>query len=82
MTRKYLAWMLKRTELAGAAFDVMTNEPPRLDDDLLLAPNFVISAHSAALTTECTVRVACEAAQGIVDISKAGTRDRYSTAKD
>jgi D-3-phosphoglycerate dehydrogenase / 2-oxoglutarate reductase len=64
---KYLAWMLKENRLAGAAFDVMTNEPPRLDDDLLLAPNFVISPHGAALTTECTVRVACEAAQGIVD---------------
>lgn len=64
---KYLAWMLKENKLAGAAFDVMTNEPPRLDDDLLLAPRFVISPHSAALTTECTVRVACEAAQGIVD---------------
>jgi len=64
---KYLAWMLKENKLAGAAFDVMTNEPPRLDDDLLLAPHFVISPHSAALTTECTVRVACEAAQGIVD---------------
>jgi D-3-phosphoglycerate dehydrogenase len=64
---KYLAWMLKENKLAGAAFDVMTNEPPRLDDELLLAPHFVISPHSAALTTECTVRVACEAAQGIVD---------------
>jgi D-3-phosphoglycerate dehydrogenase len=64
---RYLAWMLRENKLAGAAFDVMTNEPPRLDDDLLCAPRVVISPHSAALTTECTVRVACEAARLIVD---------------
>jgi D-3-phosphoglycerate dehydrogenase / 2-oxoglutarate reductase len=63
----YLAWMLRENKLAGAAFDVMTHEPPHLDDALLCAPRVVISPHSAALTTECTVRVACEAARGIVD---------------
>jgi D-3-phosphoglycerate dehydrogenase / 2-oxoglutarate reductase len=63
----YLAKMLRENRLAGAAFDYMTNEPPRLDDDLLCAPRVVISPHSAALTMECTARVACEAARGIVD---------------
>jgi D-3-phosphoglycerate dehydrogenase len=63
----YLVNMLKGDRLKGAAFDVLTNEPPLENDDFLNNPKTIISPHSAALTAECTVRVACEAAQGIVD---------------
>lgn len=63
----YLAKMLRENRLAGAAFDVLTNEPPLFTDELLNAPNIILSPHSAALTQECTVRVAIEAADGIVD---------------
>lgn len=69
----YLAKMLRENLLAGAAFDVLTNEPPQFTDDLLSAPNVIISPHSAALTQECTVRVAIEAANGIVDYLKGKT---------
>jgi D-3-phosphoglycerate dehydrogenase / 2-oxoglutarate reductase len=63
----YLVKMLNENRLKGAAFDVLTNEPPIEEDEFLKNPKTVISPHSAALTAECTVRVACEAAQGIVD---------------
>jgi D-3-phosphoglycerate dehydrogenase / 2-oxoglutarate reductase len=63
----YLARMLKENRLAGAAFDVLANEPPMTSDDFITAPRTIVSPHSAALTKECTVRVACEAATGIVD---------------
>ena len=63
----YLVKMLKEDRLKGAAFDVLTNEPPIENDEFLQNPKTIISPHSAALTAECTVRVACEAAQGIVD---------------
>jgi len=63
----YLVKMLKEDRLKGAAFDVLTNEPPVENDEFLQNPKTIISPHSAALTAECTVRVACEAAQGIVD---------------
>jgi D-3-phosphoglycerate dehydrogenase / 2-oxoglutarate reductase len=63
----YLVKMLKENRLAGAAFDVLTKEPPVVNDDLLNAPNTIITPHSAPLTAECTVRVACEAAKGIAD---------------
>ena len=63
----YLAKMLKENRLAGAAFDVLANEPPNLSDDLLNAPNTIITPHCAPLTKECTLRIACEAATGIVD---------------
>mgnify|MGYP000492394057 CR=1 FL=1 len=63
----YVCRMLDEGRLAGAGFDVLANEPP-LDDELFLRnPKTIVSPHSAALTNECTVRVACEAAQGIVD---------------
>jgi D-3-phosphoglycerate dehydrogenase / 2-oxoglutarate reductase len=63
----YLVKMLKEEKLAGAGFDVLANEPPIANEAFLSCPRTVISPHSAALTTECTVRVACEAASGIVD---------------
>ena len=63
----YLVKMLNEDRLAGAAFDVLTNEPPMDNEEFLKSPKTIISPHSAALTVECTVRVACEAASGIVD---------------
>ena len=63
----YLVKMLDEDKLAGAAFDVLANEPPVDGEAFLQSPKTITSPHSAALTTECTVRVACEAAQGIVD---------------
>jgi D-3-phosphoglycerate dehydrogenase / 2-oxoglutarate reductase len=63
----YVAKMLDEGKLAGAGFDVLANEPP-LDNEVFLSnPKTIVSPHSAALTNECTVRVACEAAAGIVD---------------
>jgi D-3-phosphoglycerate dehydrogenase len=63
----YVVKMLNENRLMGAAFDVLTNEPPLEDEEFLKNSKTIISPHSAALTAECTVRVACEAAQGIVD---------------
>jgi D-3-phosphoglycerate dehydrogenase / 2-oxoglutarate reductase len=64
---KFLVKMLKENKLKGAAFDVLANEPPVENEEFLSCPNTIISPHTAALTEECTVRVACEAASGIVD---------------
>jgi D-3-phosphoglycerate dehydrogenase / 2-oxoglutarate reductase len=63
----YVVKMLDENRLAGAAFDVLENEPPVDGEVFLKNPKTIVSPHSAALTNECTVRVACEAAQGIVD---------------
>ncbi len=64
---QYVVKMLDENRLAGAGFDVLTNEPPKDDEAFLKNPKTIVSPHSAALTNECTVRVACEAASGIVD---------------
>ena len=63
----YLCKMIDEGRPAGAGFDVLANEPPVDDEIFLKNPKTIVSPHSAALTQECTVRVACEAAQGIVD---------------
>jgi D-3-phosphoglycerate dehydrogenase len=63
----YVCKMLDEGKLAGAGFDVLANEPPVENELFLKNPKTIVSPHSAALTTECTVRVACEAARGIVD---------------
>jgi D-3-phosphoglycerate dehydrogenase / 2-oxoglutarate reductase len=63
----YVIKMLNEDRLKGAAFDVLTNEPPMDNEEFLANPKTIISPHTAALTNECTVRVACEAAAGIVD---------------
>jgi D-3-phosphoglycerate dehydrogenase / 2-oxoglutarate reductase len=63
----YVCKMLDEGKLAGAGFDVLANEPPVENELFLKNPKTIVSPHSAALTNECTVRVACEAASGIVD---------------
>jgi D-3-phosphoglycerate dehydrogenase len=63
----YVCKMIDEGRLAGAGFDVLANEPPVEGELFLNNPKTIVSPHSAALTKECTVRVACEAAQGIVD---------------
>jgi D-3-phosphoglycerate dehydrogenase / 2-oxoglutarate reductase len=63
----YVAKMLDEGRLAGAGFDVLANEPPVDGEIFLKNSKTIVSPHTAALTNECTVRVACEAASGIVD---------------
>ncbi len=62
-----LAKKLKNREIAGAAIDVFSTEPPDVASELLSCPNTILTPHSAALTKECTVRVSVEAAEGVAD---------------
>lgn len=62
-----LADALKNGTIAGAALDVFESEPPSAESPLLGLPNIIMTPHSAALTQECTVRVATCAAQGVID---------------
>ena len=62
-----LAKKLKEKLIAGAAFDVLSTEPPAPDNPLLSLENIILTPHTAALTNECTERVAHEAVIGIID---------------
>ncbi len=68
-----LAKALREETIAGAALDVFESEPPKEDNPLLPLKNVILTPHSAALTKECSARVAYEAALGISDYLKGNT---------
>jgi D-3-phosphoglycerate dehydrogenase len=68
-----LADKLSKEEIAGAALDVLEDEPPKADNPLFPLKNVILTPHSAALTKECSARVAFEATRGISDYLKGDT---------
>lgn len=70
---KALFKKLINKEIAGAAFDVFSPEPPEATNKLLELSNIILTPHSAALTKECVIRVAVEAAAGVADYLKGET---------
>ncbi len=62
-----LAEKLAKKEIAGAALDVFAKEPPDVSAKLFKAENIILTPHTAALTKECSARVAMTAVEGVVD---------------
>ena len=54
--------------LAGAGLDVYADEPPGAEHPFLSAPRVLLTPHVAGLSDQALIRVATEAAQGIVDV--------------
>lgn len=63
-----LAAALSSGHLAGAALDVLEDEPPRTDNPLLTLDNIIITPHSAALTEEAMIRMGTTAAEDIIRV--------------
>jgi D-3-phosphoglycerate dehydrogenase len=59
---------LQDKKIAGAGLDVYDPEPPNKDNPLLHMDNVIAQPHSAALTKECTIRMALHAAQNVDDV--------------
>lgn len=76
-----LARKLQNKAIAGAAFDVLSIEPPAQDNPLLACENLILTPHTAALTKECTERVALQAVTGISDFLK-GVTPKYVFNKE
>ena len=60
-----LAKALLTGHLAGAALDVLEDEPPKSDNPLLGLENVLITPHSAALTEEGMSRMGMTAAEDL-----------------
>ncbi len=54
--------------IAGAALDVFPQEPPNLNHPIFYSPNTILTPHIAGLSDRSVVRVATEAADGIIDV--------------
>lgn len=58
---------LKEGKIAGAALDVMEQEPPSPDNPLLTLDNIILSPHSATFTETCKARMGLQVAKSIID---------------
>ena len=63
-----LVQCLKERKIAGAGLDVFAREPLPEDSPLKGLDNVILTPHTAALTRECVIRVAVEAAQSTLAV--------------
>ncbi len=73
VNEKALYEALKSKKIAGAGLDVFEHEPVEKDSPLLTLDNIILTPHSAALTKECSVRVASEAAENVIEFVEGKT---------
>ena len=64
---KDLIKVLEEGLIAGAGLDVFEHEPVEEDNPLLKMENVILTPHTAALTKECTTRMAMAGVERVVD---------------
>jgi D-3-phosphoglycerate dehydrogenase len=59
---------LREKKIAGAGLDVFAQEPLDKDNPIKKLDNVILTPHTAALTRECVIRLATEAAKAIIEV--------------
>lgn len=67
---------LKTKKIAGAALDVLREEPPSPDNELLNFDNVIITPHTAGVTAESLERLEMTAAKSAVDVLQ-GSKPKF-----
>jgi len=70
---KDLIKVLEEGLIAGAGLDVFEKEPVENDNPLLKMDNVILTPHTAALTKECTTRMAMAGVERVVSFFKGET---------
>jgi D-3-phosphoglycerate dehydrogenase / 2-oxoglutarate reductase len=68
VSEEALIALLQAKRIAGAGLDVFAVEPLTKDHPFLKLDNVVLTPHAAALTRECIVGAAVEAAKAVIDV--------------
>jgi D-3-phosphoglycerate dehydrogenase len=63
---------LKNRTIAGAALDVLENEPPSVNNELLGMDNVILTPHTAALTEQCGAAMTREAVEQLLTVLDGG----------
>ncbi|GAH33259.1 unnamed protein product, partial [marine sediment metagenome] len=73
---KALIKVLKKKEIAGAALDVFTIEPPQLDNPLIKMENVCATPHIAIATEEALIRTSVTSAEEVLKVLR-GEKPHY-----
>ena len=68
INEKDLIRALEEGLIRGAGLDVFENEPIEEGNKLLELKNVILTPHTAALTSECVIRMATSSADRIIDV--------------
>jgi len=72
---------LKTKKIAGAGLDVLSQEPPEVQNPLLSMPNVIVSPHSAFISHEALIELGATCTKAIIDTLEGKVPDNILNPK-